>query len=221
MAIFIILNFICSGLIASNEDTVFVQSHFREHWSWYGTIDKWAVFNQAGDTKLKRNQLEGNKYYRDTLDLMPGCYQFQINDTGFDGLTWWANPGQGTGSVVFAKVAPEVGIIKSFNSDFGCKTIHNFNVVNNSNINDYKDNISIIVYPNPSKGNFSLILSSGKNENAMLTIVNMLGETIYNKTISILDNVIYNLSLEDEKPGVYILKINTEGRSFVKQLIID
>ena len=55
----------------------------------------------------------------------------------------------------------------------------------------------------------------------MLTIVNILGETIYNKKISIQDNVIYNLSLEDEKPGVYILKINTEGRSFVKQLIID
>jgi hypothetical protein len=58
------------------------------------------------------------------------------------------------------------------------------------------------VYPNPSGGNFILNLSSGANEQAIVSITNMVGETV--KELKVATNQSSQVNL-DEPAGVYFL----------------
>lgn len=75
---------------------------------------------------------------------------------------------------------------------------------------------SILVYPNPSHGSFSIELPSGTN--AQVSIINTLGETVYSNSIQ---NKL-SVSLPQLAKGMYIVKVKTEaGKVFVKKLTLD
>ena len=63
-----------------------------------------------------RSYSEANTTYRDTIVLNQGCYRFTVNDSGDDGIDFWAN-NDGSGYVRLKKVAG--GNFKVFESDFG------------------------------------------------------------------------------------------------------
>jgi hypothetical protein len=84
-----------------------------------------------------------------------------------------------------------------------------------TSIEELKD-YDILIYPNPSGGVFNI--SNNKNiETAEVIIINLEGKIVYQGKYHSENNVI---DLSDKAKGVYIIKINYEGKSIDTQIIL-
>ena len=84
-------------------------------------------------------------------------------------------------------------------------------------INDFSKNSEIIVYPNPSKGEFTIRLTETPQNGAMFTLSNLNGQIIHKKTIYQKETW-FNLSLA---PGLYLIKIIQDNKVIIKKLLIQ
>ncbi|MEI6866848.1 alpha-amylase family glycosyl hydrolase [Flavicella sp.] len=98
-------------------------------------------------------------------------------------------------------IATKVGdqlIIESANN---CEGILNKTIITNS---------TFTAYPNPSKGNITLIFENIITENVSIQVIDMTGKTVYSDN-SIIKNGIINLDLTSLSNGIYFIK--TIGKS--------
>ena len=58
--------------------------------------NSWKLFNMAGDLVYEKGNFTPNTTYTDELQLSPGCYSLEVYDTGGDGFSFFASPGQGS-----------------------------------------------------------------------------------------------------------------------------
>jgi len=72
----------------------------------------------------------------------------------------------------------------------------------------------IVVYPNPSKGEFTV---SGLQSAVELSVYNLVGEKVYCKTVNSKKETV----TLDEANGIYFLKINTEKGAVTKKIILQ
>jgi hypothetical protein len=108
-----------------------------------------TLYDMNGNVVWHRDDYSaGNTTYRDTLTLNAGCYMFLLDDTGDDGLNFFAN-NDGNGDCRLDRVQ---GLdFKIFEDDFGADIRHYFYFdtdlvsVNESTI----PAASLSVYPNP------------------------------------------------------------------------
>ena len=78
---------------------------------------------------------------------------------------------------------------------------------------------SMVVQPNPSKGNFVLNYKDMSMENATVTLVDVLGKTIYSKKM----NVVGNASLAFDfnlRNGVYFVSVSNSHSKLTKKIIV-
>jgi len=78
------------------------------------------------------------------------------------------------------------------------------------------------VYPNPSKGMFSINFESKESRNIEISITNYLGEKVFKQEVSNLINT-YNrtIDLSDKANGIYLLSIKTNNKIFNKKIVIQ
>jgi len=78
------------------------------------------------------------------------------------------------------------------------------------------------VYPNPSKGMFSINFESKESQNIEISITNYLGEKVFKQEVSNLINT-YNrtIDLSDKANGIYLLSIKTNNKIFNKKIVIQ
>lgn len=74
---------------------------------------------------------------------------------------------------------------------------------------------SLALYPNPSKGNVTL--QSSTNEDAEISVYNMLGKQVY----KIVQSLNSDIDLNNLKTGIYLVRIEAEGKQTTKRLIIE
>lgn len=74
---------------------------------------------------------------------------------------------------------------------------------------------NISISPNPSSGNVTL--KSPISETAQISVYNILGKMVYNKSQSLNSQ----MDLNNLKSGIYMVKIATEGKQTTKRLIIE
>lgn len=93
------------------------------------------------------------------------------------------------------------------------------NLTNAIGIHDHEFENSISVFPNPSVGNFTVNFSNEyQNAEMSVSVVNLLGEIIYNRIESVNNQVIIDLT--NYPAGTYTLKLETEKGFASKKLII-
>jgi hypothetical protein len=175
----------------------------------------------SGTVLLSRSGLAVNTTYRDTLNLANGCYEFILNDTGEDGLSFWANPGQGNGYCRFRKVSP-AGVIKTFGADFGGQIYQQFNVglVDNVEENYILTNYTeLFVYPNPSTGWVNIDVNMTNRNDGTIEIVNTLGEKVYTHQFNNLSAESIEVNLSNYRPGVYLVTLRTGQQVVTKRLM--
>ncbi|MCX6312556.1 MAG: peptide-N-glycosidase F-related protein [Bacteroidetes bacterium] len=184
--------------------------------------DSYTLKNSAGVTILSRSGLTANVIYKDTLNLPNDCYEFRMNDTGEDGLSWWANTGQGTGYIRFKKVTP-AGILKSFNADFGGEVYQQFTVGLTSGINDYilTNQLDLNVYPNPTDGHVFIDVNLLKRDDGLIEIYDMLGNSVYTHEFKSLTAESVEVDLSSFSSGMYFVKLNTGDQSVTRKLILQ
>lgn len=82
-------------------------------------------------------------------------------------------------------------------------------------LNDFDLENSIVIYPNPSNGVFSITFKNSDPAFYNITVLDILGKKI--KNISIKNS---KIDLSELSNGTYLLKINSSEKSFTKKIII-
>lgn len=153
-------------------------------------------------------------YTYQTPQITNGCYHLRVNDTGRDGLQWWANASQGAGYVRF--LAADDSVLKTFNPDFGGGFDYSFSV--NSLLANpiFEEEASLKVYPNPSNGNFTV--QGNHLPGSSISVIDVLGNVITQKKADS-DQVDFNsLHLSS---GMYLIRIEKDNQSTTRKLLIN
>jgi hypothetical protein len=78
-----------------------------------------------------------------------------------------------------------------------------------SSVSEANETGTFSVFPNPSNGNFTITLD-GNTENVALSVKNIVGQTIINKTVNVSGQTTETISLTDYSKGVYFLTVGEE-----------
>ena len=77
------------------------------------------------------------------------------------------------------------------------------------------------IYPNPVVDNSRIQFISGKSQQVTFTVMNVLGKTMVNKSISATQGVNeLTISSEDFSNGIYLYSITANGKTSTKRMII-
>lgn len=182
--------------------------------------DSYTLKDDNGNVILLRNGLLANHIYSDTVNLPVGCYEFKMTDLGEDGLSWWANTSQGTGSIKF-KSATNALILKSFNSDFGGEIYMQFSVGLTNDINEYVygNDPEMKIYPNPADDEILIDYDLPSGENGMIVISDMYGKKV--REFSFLDKASESLKVDVSAlvSGIYFVTLKTGDYSLTKKMV--
>jgi hypothetical protein len=185
--------------------------------------NQYTLKDDAGTIIASRNgtTLAANTIYKDTVSLVDGCYTFELTDSGEDGLSFWANPSQGSGYLRFKKVTP-ASVIKTFGADFGGQVYQQFTVGLTSGVDDYilTDNTTLNVYPNPTDGHVYIDMNMTSKENGAVVIYDVLGKSVFNYDFKNLTAESIEADLSHLKSGVYFVTFKSGKEVITKKLMM-
>jgi hypothetical protein len=181
--------------------------------------NSYVIKDIEGNIVFSRDNMNNNTYYKDTLDLADGCYTLEMIDSGNDGLSFWANPSQGSGSMRLHSATSNTTIYKIFKADFGKILIYSFVIGNITHVNQTDYFIpEIEVFPNPTKGIVNIKISIERTKLIELDIYDLTGKKIQSKKFNNISEIETSVNLSGEKSGIYICKIKTDNKVYVKKI---
>ena len=86
-------------------------------------------------------------------------------------------------------------------------------------INEIDLTNSIEIYPNPSKGNFTINMVNTKADKMLVTVYDMMGSTIHE--FKNINSIPCKVDLNDLSNGVYYVKIDSGDKTITKKIIIS
>ena len=96
----------------------------------------------------------------------------------------------------------------------GCQTIAEY-IFESTEFN-------ISVFPNPSKGNFNISFTITESQNINLSIVNSLGQIIYEENhIDFVGQYNNNINLENQAKSMYLIKIKGDQINYVTRIALQ
>jgi hypothetical protein len=153
-----------------------------------------------------------NNVYRDTFNL-DGCYTIRVKDLGGDGLSWWANSGQGSGFVRIKNI--QGNLLKAFNSDFGSGFEYQFTTQDLTGIVTKNQN-ACTIYPNPA--NDVITVTSNTGIITSVEILDMLGRRVASQNINETSGIIH---IKQLPRGSYVIQAHTDSQHFMHKLIVQ
>ncbi|MES2747207.1 MAG: T9SS type A sorting domain-containing protein [Bacteroidota bacterium] len=179
--------------------------------------NNFTLYDSSGNVVDAKTFTTANTTYTytyQTPQITDGCYRLRVNDTGNDGLQWWANTAQGAGYVRFLNQSD--AIIKTFTPDFGGGFDYSFSV-NSLLANEiFAVEDDLKVYPNPSNGQFSV--ESDALEGSKISVYTILGNLVVEKMAT---GSLVSFDQTQLSSGVYLVKVEKEKQTQVKRLIIN
>ena len=164
--------------------------------------------------------LTSNTFYYDTLHLAPGCYTLLFKDSGGDGLSFWANPGQGSGLAVL-KTNDGI-VLKSFNPDFGSEIRWNFSVqpglIQSAPI--VQQPVYFDVYPNPAKDDLFISVSFPTAESCLIDLYDLNGNKVASQISASAADHLLTIPVTSCASGMYIVKLTTKEGTQEKKVMI-
>lgn len=189
--------------------------------------NSYTLKDASGNNIIYRHNLINNWVYRDTVNLANGCYTFTLIDTvdatgvyGGDGLAWWANTAQGSGSMRI-KDASTGALLKVFANDFGREIYQQFTCGYVLNVNDRDELADVNLYPNPSGGLFNLSMNFSKLNNVVVNIYDATGKLIYTKSEKNVMEKNLQLDLQNVPAGIYQATVQFNNGVINKRFVIE
>ena len=100
--------------------------------------------------------------------------------------------------------------------------VWSFEVEGYAGIGDEFTNESVEIYPNPSNGNFSILINDYASSEFDITIIDLTGKIILQETyISKSGENELNIRLSDVSNGLYMLNIRKGDKNVTRKLFID
>lgn len=187
----------------------------------------WALYDQNGLVVAQRSALTNTTVYVDTLRNLPnGCYKLVVDDSGCDGLSWWANTAAGNANLRF-------DYINAFNThytvpgDIGCNFVKYFRVVdpfpNYVGIeNNLTNTSSVEVFPNPSHDVAYLKLDLERYQTVHYTVMTVEGRIVQQKTLNKVLAAYETIDVSELSNGVYLIGVRLEDNTLLtKKLVVQ
>ncbi len=146
-------------------------------------------------------------------------YTIQYRQTGT--VTWSTTTSPIT-SVTISGLTPATSYDYEVEASCICSTtssysgISNFTSQDNTNISNQQVNSGVEIYPNPTKGLFTIELSNLSN--VKIEVTDLLGQVIIN-TVAKGNKTILDLS--NRANGIYLVKINSIGFTATKKILLE
>lgn len=183
--------------------------------------NSYRIRGMDGNIVYFKGNLTNNTTYNDTIKLPEGCYTFELDDTGNDGLSFWANSAQGSGFLRFNSHSP-FAILKNFIPDFGKSIVYSFSIGKITNVEEVELNPTFEIYPNPSNGLVYVDLSRETySNNAQIIINDMMGRVVKILSMNDFKSGTLSFDLSNESNGVYFLSIISDEKKQTKKFILN
>jgi hypothetical protein len=170
------------------------------------------IEDEWGTIVFQRDNHVNSTIYRDTLNLGLGCYKLTIDDSGNDGISFWAN---NDGSGYFRLWEVGGSIFKTIQPDFGSQSIVNFTVVHTLDVPKYEVDLGYQLYPNPTTGHITV--NGGDMKGAVPTLYNAMGQEINAPSQVSESTLTYNLN--EYPSGIYFLSIVKNEHTWTQKII--
>ena len=185
----------------------------------------WTLFDQNGLIVASRHNNNNITLYIDTVVLTPGCYKLSLDDSGCDGLSWWANTAAGNGSCRFERPSGGSAFF-TFPSDIGCNFTKNFNVLprplNAVNLPNITLNNEINIFPNPANETLHLVFDLIKAQQVQYRIIDVCGRILQQKDIYISGGHYEQLDLSMFGNGIYFVTTAlADGTIITKKIMVQ
>lgn len=181
--------------------------------------DSYFIANDQDSVVYQMGGFANSTTYKDTVTLPDGCYHFEMDDEGKDGLYFFANS-DGNGALNFYRVSPH-SLLKSFQSDFGTSIVQNFTVGATLGINEpHNKDLRYEVYPNPANDVINITGLTQSDKDKDLRLYSELGTLVYQQHISGLKDE-YSINAAALSQGVYCLVISSSDGMVVKKLVVN
>ena len=181
----------------------------------------WKITNDAGVVVAKRLTFTNNKIFRDTIHLAPGCYEFFLNDTGCDGLYFFANSSQGGGTCTLRDIAANNAFL-TVNPDFGCEFKQRFTVGYSTPVHNATVAVQRVeVYPNPTDGVVYLDLSLPTATDLTAELHNAAGQLLERRTLKGIHDTLETFSLTNLPAGVYFMRIELPTETITRKVVVQ
>jgi hypothetical protein len=169
--------------------------------------NRWRLYDQNGVELFARIPTQANAFYNDTFNLNIGCYKLVIEDDGGDGLSFWANPNQGSGSLNLKKMSGAP--IYSANTDFGSRLYYTFQVttpLGTETETDFNPEFRCTVWPNPTNTATGITLELQNPPTRLeIKIYSLQGSLVWQKT---LQDPVSSVHLSPDLPtGTWLLEV--------------
>lgn len=193
----------------------------------------WTLKDDNGNVLYSRNNMTSNTTYKDTVQLTyTGCFHFEVEDLGDDGMSWWAN-NDGNGYVRFRGVeTPSVlenfdskwtitGNQSQYRGDFGTGLSYYFTTNFGLSVEDYEPIKEVNIFPNPSNGTFMLDLALVDKQDIQVEIYNLTGQKVFSQTLTQIDYTTKTIDLSGESNGIYIVNVITKEDVISRKLVLN
>ena len=184
------------------------------------THNGYSIINSDYDIILNRNPgtLYADSLYSDTLELMPGCYQFIVTDTAGDGLDFWFNPEGGYGYVRLLDI--EGNLIKSFGSDFGSEISYSFVVQENTIPPSAEEELPLVkAVPARNYGIFELEIFNNAPKDVYIHITDAdSAKTVIEKVASAFKEGFLPFDITDHEDGIYWIYVEVDDKVVKKRV---
>jgi hypothetical protein len=190
---------------------------FQSNLAFYETT--YNIKDDQGNVVFSNGLLAANTLYRDTVVLANGCYTFTINDSGKDGLSFFAN-NDGNGFIRFVN-AFGPGILKYFEADFGTRLTFQFTVGYLLNTPEFEKESRMHVFPNPGSGQITIDISTPQNQSGVIEILDVRGRKLYTDSFHNTDHVRMNPDLSNLPRGVYFVRSVSEKSLLTRKLVLQ
>jgi PKD repeat protein len=82
--------------------------------------------------------------------------------------------------------------------------------------------VSMMVYPNPNNGKFTVILNTGSQTKVNINIYNVLGNTVYTENnVQVSDKLTRTIDLSTLSRGIYHLKVEGTNGTTIRKIVIE
>lgn len=182
-----------------------------------GFQTSWSITDQGGTVLYSGDNLSSNTLYRDTFELAPGCYHFRLNDSGKNGLSWWAdNDGSG-----YCRIRGIDGsIMKVFKPDFGTRHDYEFTVTSGFSVPE-EQSMWLQVYPNPTAGVFWVDYALPRADDVFLTITDLRGRVVAEKTVEPRLEYRWEVDLTHQPAGLYLLQVRSGQEVRTEKIVVQ
>ncbi|HTA27995.1 MAG TPA: peptide-N-glycosidase F-related protein [Bacteroidia bacterium] len=182
-----------------------------------GSQYSYFIEDETGNKVVTKSGFGNSTTYRDTVNLSPGCYHFELDAAQEQGLSFFANS-NGNGTIAFTKIPSGIPFT-NFQTDFGTSICQNFTVGVISGTSRLENNIWYTIYPNPARNQLTIggLVSSQRDKTVRM--YSSMGTLVYENTIRAgVEH--YNINVENFAAGIYCVIISNEDGQVVKKVMV-